>query len=51
MTLLLVLLFFVGLSLTLAMAVAMIQVLWEPCSALGSLIAGWLIDKFTGKQD
>lgn len=51
MTLLLVLLFIVGASLTLAMAMAMIQVLWEPCSTLGSLIADWLVDKFTGKQD
>lgn len=51
MLLLLLLLFIVGASLAFALAVALIQVLWKPCETLGSLIADWLIDKFTGKQD
>ena len=51
MLLLLLLLFIVGVSLALALAVALVQVLWEPCETLGCLIADWLIDKFTGKQD
>ena len=51
MLLLLLLLFIVGASLAFALAVALIQVLRKPCETLGSLIADWLIDKFTGKQD
>lgn len=51
MSLLLLLLFIAGVSLCVALAVVLIQLLWEPCETLGCLIADWLLDKFIGEQD
>lgn len=45
MLLLLLLLFIVGVSLAIALSVALVQVLWEPCETLGCLIVDWLSEK------